>query len=222
MKTSRVAMVAFYLLFTFVTAGEKIAIVTKIIGNAEYVRGKNPSKSIKRGLIIETGDQISTKKGGFVALLFIDDKSALKIREKSQITINGKKTSKSISKRVNLSNGSVRAQVKNNKNFIVQTSVSVASVKGTDFWFLSNKGSRDSVIGLEGVITLSNRISGEKIDIKAGITGLSSVDGRLEAFQSDPLTIPTDPTEINNKEKKMEILFKNSTGEEKTLIIEYK
>ena len=222
MKTSRVAMVAFYLLFTFVTAGEKIAIVTKIIGNAEYVRGKNPSKSIKRGLIIETGDQISTKKGGFVALLFIDDKSALKIREKSQITINGKKTSKSISKRVNLSNGSVRAQVKNNKNFIVQTSVSVASVKGTDFWFLSNKGSRDSVIGLEGVITLSNRISGEKIDIKAGITGLSSVDGRLEAFQSDPSTIPLDPTEINNKEKKMEILFKNSTGEEKTLIIEYK
>ena len=222
MKTSRVAMVAFYLLFTFVTAGEKIAIVTKIIGNAEYVRGKNPSKSIKRGLIIETGDQISTKKGGFVALLFIDDKSALKIREKSQITINGKKTSKSISKRVNLSNGSVRAQVKNNKNFIVQTSVSVASVKGTDFWFLSNKGSRDSVIGLEGIITLSNRISGEKIDIKAGITGLSSVDGRLEAFQSDPSIIPMDPTEINNKEKKMEILFKNSTGEEKTLIIEYK
>ena len=222
MKTSRVAMVAFYLLFTFVTAGEKIAIVTKIIGNAEYVRGKNPSKSIKRGLIIETGDQISTKKGGFVALLFIDDKSALKIREKSQITINGKKTSKSISKRVNLSNGSVRAQVKNNKNFIVQTSVSVASVKGTDFWFLSNKGSRDSVMGLEGVITLQNRISGEKIDIKAGITGLSSVDGRLEAFQSDPSIIPADPTEINNKEKKMEILFKNSTGEEKTLIIEYK
>ena len=222
MKTSRVAMVAFYLFFTFVTAGEKIAIVTKIIGNAEYVRGKNPSKSIKRGLIIETGDQISTKKGGFVALLFIDDKSALKIREKSQITINGKKTSKSISKRVNLSNGSVRAQVKNNKNFIVQTSVSVASVKGTDFWFLSNKGSRDSVIGLEGIITLSNRISGEKIDIKAGITGLSSVDGRLEAFQSDPSIIPMDPTDINNKEKKMEILFKNSTGEEKTLIIEYK
>ena len=222
MKTSRMAMISCYLFFSFVTAGEKIAIVTKIIGNAEYVRGKTPSKSIKRGLIIETGDQISTKKGGFVALLFIDDKSALKIREKSQITINGKKTSKSISKRVNLSNGSVRAQVKNNKNFIVQTSVSVASVKGTDFWFLSNKGSRDSVMGLEGVITLQNRISGEKIDIKAGITGLSSVDGRLEAFQSDPSIIPADPTEINNKEKKMEILFKNSTGEEKTLIIEYK
>ena len=38
MKTSRVAMVACYLFFSFVTAGEKIAIVTKIIGNAEYVR----------------------------------------------------------------------------------------------------------------------------------------------------------------------------------------
>ena len=108
------------------------------------------------------------------------------------------------------------------RNFIVQTSVSVASVKGTDFWFLSNKGSRDSVIGLEGIITLSNSNSREKNDIKSGITALSSLDGRLLAYQSDPSIIPMDLTEINNKEKKMEIIFKNSTGEEKTLIIEYK
>ena len=173
-------------------------------------------------MIVEIGDLITTKKGGFVALLFIDDKSALKIRERSQLTINGKKISKSISKKVNLTKGSVRAQVKETKNFIVQTSVSVASVKGTDFWFISDVNTGDSIIGLEGIVTLTNRISGEKIDVKSGITGLSSKSGSLEAFQTDPKNIPLDPSEADQSEKQLEILFKNSAGEEKKLIIEYK
>ena len=68
------------MLLCFTYAGEKIAIVTKIIGKAEYIRGQNSSKSLNRGLIIESGDVISTFKGGFVALIFIDDKSDLKIK----------------------------------------------------------------------------------------------------------------------------------------------
>ena len=73
------------ILYCFSYAGEKIAIVTKIIGKAEYERGKNSSKILTKGFIIENGDRISTPKGGFVALIFIDDKSALKIREKTKI-----------------------------------------------------------------------------------------------------------------------------------------
>ena len=44
----------------FAYAGEKIAIVTKIIGKAEYIRGQNSSKNLNKGLIIESGDVIST------------------------------------------------------------------------------------------------------------------------------------------------------------------
>jgi ferric-dicitrate binding protein FerR (iron transport regulator) len=123
---------------------------------------------------------------------------------------------------VNLTKGSVRAQVKETKNFIVQTSVSVASVKGTDFWFISDTNTGDSIVGLEGIVTLTNRISGEKIDVKSGITGLSSKSGSLESFQTDPKNIPIDPSEGDQSEKQLEILFKNSAGEEKKLIIEYK
>jgi hypothetical protein len=150
------------LLLCFAFAGEKIAIITKIIGKAEYVRNDRLPKNLKRGFIIENGDEISTKKGAFVALVFIDDRSALKIREKSQIVINGKKNARIINKKINLNNGTIRAQVKTSKNFLVQTSVSVASVKGTDFWVISNDKIGDSIIGLEGLVSLSNRISGEK------------------------------------------------------------
>ena len=210
------------ILLCFTYAGEKIAIVTKIIGKAEYIRGQNSSKSLNKGLIIESGDVISTFKGGFVALIFIDDKSALKIKEKTKITVNGKKGSRKISKKINLSNGTVRAQVEKNKDFIIQTSVSVASVKGTDFWVISDKKIGDSVIGLQGTVSLSNRISGEKIDISAGITGISSTNGSLQSFKSDPQNTPIDLDQSDKEDKKLEIIFKDSAGKKKKLIIDYK
>lgn len=210
------------LLLCFAFAGEKIAIITKIIGKAEYVRNDKLPKNLKRGFIIESGDEISTKKGAFVALVFIDDRSALKIREKSQIVINGKKNARIINKKINLSNGTIRAQVKTSKNFSVQTSVSVASVKGTDFWVISNDKIGDSIIGLKGLVTLSNRISGEKIDIKKGTTGMSTNDGSLQIFKSDPKNTPLDLVQSEGQDKKLEIIFNDFSGKQKKLIIDYK
>ena len=222
MRLVKNSLVIASLLFCFTHAGEKIAIVTKIIGKAEYIRGQNSSKILNKGLIIESGDVISTFKGGFVALIFIDDKSALKIKEKTKITVNGKKGSRKISKKINLTNGTVRAQVEKNKDFIIQTSVSVASVKGTDFWVISDKKIGDSVIGLQGTVSLSNRISGEKIDISAGITGISSTNGSLQSFKSDPKNTPIDLDQSDKEDKKLEIIFKDSAGKKKKLIIDYK
>ena len=145
------------LFLCFAIAGEKIAIVTKIVGKAEYVRKKEAPKDLNRGFIIESGDEILTKQDAFVAIVFIDDRSALKIKEKSQIVINGKKNAKKISKKINLNNGTIRAQVNSSRDFLVQTSVSVASVKGTDFWVISDDKTGDSIIGLEGIVTLLNR-----------------------------------------------------------------
>ena len=216
------SLLTIFVFSCFAYAGEKIAIVTKIIGKAEYIRGQNSSKSLNKGLIIESGDVISTFKGGFVALIFIDDKSALKIKEKTKITVNGKKGSRKISKKINLTNGTVRAQVEKNKDFIIQTSVSVASVKGTDFWVISDKKIGDSVIGLQGTVSLSNRISGEKIDISAGITGISSTNGSLQSFKSDPKNTPIDLDQSDKEDKKLEIIFKDSAGKKKKLIIDYK
>ncbi len=210
------------LLFSLIIAGEKIAIVTKIIGKAEYIREKNAPENLKRGFIIESGDEIATQKGAFVAIVFIDDRSALKIREKSKIVLNGKKSAKKINKKINLNSGIIRAQVKTGKDFLVQTSVSVASVKGTDFWVISDDKIGDSIIGLEGLVTLSNRISGEKIDIKPGITGISSNDGSLQTFRSDPKNTPKDLFENAGQNNKLEIIFKDSIGKQKKLIIDYK
>ena len=210
-------------IFSLLVGGDRIAVATKVIGSVEYVRGKDFAKSVKKGHIIESGDKITTAKGGFVALIFIDDKSALKVKENSEVIISGNKNNRAIAKRIGLKGGTIRAQVgkKQNRDFIVQTTVSVASVKGTDFWVVSDNNG-DSVIGMEGVIQLTNKISGDKIDIPSGITGLSTKDGQLQSFNTDPKTIPKDPSGDNISNQKLKIEFKDANGKKKTLVIEYK
>ncbi len=209
---------------SIVLSGDRIAIATKVIGSVQYIRGNEGSKTLKKGHIFESGDVLKTDKGGFAALLFIDDKSALKVKENTELIIAGKRTARAIAKEINLEGGTIRAQVGKQKkgDFIIRTAVSVASVKGTDFWLISDEKVGDSVIGLEGIILLLNQISGDTLDITSGLTGLSAPDGSLQSFTTDPNTIPDDPTGGRTGENTLEIEFKDASGKKKTLIIEYK
>ena len=212
------------LFISVILGGDRIAIVTKVIGSVNYTRGNDASKLLKKGHIFESGDVIRTEKGGFAALIFIDDKSALKIKENSELIISGKRTARAIAKEINLDSGTIRAQVGKQKrgNFVIRTSVSVASVKGTDFWIISDQKVGDSVIGLEGIVSLLNQISGETLDVTSGFTGLSSMDGSLQSFKTDPKTIPEDPVGSAGDSKKLIIEFQDASGKKKTLIIDYK
>ena len=216
-------IITFIFLFSNIFAEEKIAIATKIIGNAKYIRGNDGESIIKKGQIFENGDIIATSKGGFVALLFIDDKTALKIKESTKLTISGKRAARSIAKEIKLDGGVIRATVNKQKqaDFIIRTSVSVASVKGTDFWVISNK-SNDSLIGLDGKVEFSNIISGQSLDIISGKTGISSSSGDLQSFKTDPKSIPDDPSDNGKGEQKLEIKFEDASGNKKTLVIKYK
>ena len=155
--------------------------------------------------------------------MFIDDKTALKIKEKSKLTISGKRSATSIAKEIKLDGGVIRAIVSKQKqsDFIIRTSVSVASVKGTDFWVISNK-SNDSLIGLDGIVEFSNIISGQLLEITSGKTGISSISGDLQSFTTDPKNIPDDPSDNNKGAQKLEIEFEDASGNKKTLVIKYK
>ncbi len=205
-------------------ASEKIAVATKVTGIVEFERGDIGFLKMKPGVILEVGDRIRTGKNGFAAIIFIDDKSALKVKENTEMVIKGYRSTEAISKKINLDGGTMRAQVSKQRqgDFIVQTSVSVASVKGTDFWMISNAQSGDQVIGLDGFVTFINLITGDSIDVTGGITGLSTSDGSIQAFKTDPAMVPTDPTGSLNQPSKFEIEFQNPSGKTKSLILEYK
>ena len=203
---------------------QPIAIATKAMGTVEINKNAQPGYiSLKAGTILEDGDGIRTGSDGFVLLIFIDDKSQLKVKGDSEVTISGKKIASAISKNVRMDNGTVRAQVNKQRKgeFVIQSTTSVASVKGTDFWFIANSEEGDMVIGLEGIVDLFNAISGLNVDVTAGNTGTSDSNGNIDVNETNQNTIPEDPTDGDAPVgDQIEIEFEGPNGEIKKLIID--
>ena len=203
---------------------QPIAIATKAMGTVEINKNAQPGYiSLKAGTILEDGDGIRTGSDGFVLLIFIDDKSQLKVKGDSEVIISGKKIAAAISKNVRMDNGTIRAQVNKQRKgeFVIQSTTSVASVKGTDFWFIANSEEGDMVIGLEGIVDLFNVISGLNVDVIAGNTGTSDSNGNIDVNETNQTTIPEDPTEGDAPVgDQIEIEFEGPNGEIKKLIID--
>ena len=139
-----------------------IAVTTKAKGNVSHRAWNSedyynllPAKSLNDGDHIQTGDD------GFGALVYLDDKSMIKIKENTNFDVLGTKNQGQISKRIKISNGTVKASIQKGTEggFIIETPTSVATVKGTEFWMVTSSEG-DQVFGLEGTVELKNIISG--------------------------------------------------------------
>ena len=202
---------------------DKIAVTTKVKGIVELMKvGYKSFSSLKAGAILEEGVKVRTGNSGFVAIIFIDDKSILKIKENSEAVITGQRTAKNISKKINLDGGTVRASVsKQNVDFVIQTPTSVASVKGTDFWLLSDD-TGDQVIGMEGQVSLVNTETGQEVNVTSGMTGVSTPDGQVGVSETDISTIPQDPDDDSeDSPSRLKIYLEGPNGEQKVFIIDY-
>ena len=213
-------------LFTFifsVALPNKIAVATKVKGPVEIMPiGKKGFSDLEPGTILSDGDKIRTGPSGFTAIIFIDDKSTLKVKDNSEVVITGKRTAASISKKINMDEGTIRATVKKqNTDFVIQTPTSVASVKGTDFWLVSDPETGDQIIGIEGIVGLVNNETGQEIDVSEGMSGLSTPDGNVGLTETDPSSIPDDPSDEIEGPSQVKIYLEGPNGEQKVMIIEY-
>ena len=220
----RKILLTFIILINCFVYSNKIAVATKVAGIAEIMKvGKKDFNNLKAGSILEDGDKIRTGKSGFVAIIFIDDKSMLKIKEDSEAVITGRKTIKEISKKINIDGGTIRASItKQNVDFVIQTPTSVASVKGTDFWMIVDELLGDQVIGIEGQVSLVNTETGQEVMVTTGMTGNSTPDGQIGLTETDVSSIPEDPSdEAQEGPSQVKIYLEGPNGEQKVLIIDY-
>ena len=185
--------------------------------------GKKLFSKLKAGTILADGDKIRTGTSGFAAIIFIDDKSTLKLKGNSEAVITGKRTAASISKKINMDSGTIRATIKKqNTSFVIQTPTSVASVKGTDFWLLTDPDKGDQVIGLEGVVGLKNIDTGQDVDVVEGMSGISTPDGDLGIEETVASSIPTDPSDVSEDgPSQFKIYLEGPNGTQKVMVIEY-
>ena len=211
-------------IFFSVANANKIAVATKVKGLVELMpTGKKLFSKLKAGTILADGDKIRTGTSGFAAIIFIDDKSTLKLKGNSEAVITGQRTAASISKKINMDSGTIRATIKKqNSSFVIQTPTSVASVKGTDFWLLTDPDKGDQVIGLEGIVSLKNIDTGQDVDVVQGMSGISTPDGDIGVEETEASSIPTDPSDSSEDgPSQFKIYLEGPNGTQKVMVIEY-
>ncbi len=215
------------LIFTAAAYGQSntnigVAVTAKLIGGAELkIRGGEYKADLKRGKQVNDRDWVRTKSDGYLALMFLDDKTLLKLRENSELEIQAVRSSTGLDKSIQMSFGKVKAQIspQSSGEFTITTPTSVASVKGTIFWIIVTLEG-DQIVGIEGTVTVTNTESGETVTVGVGQTATSSSDGTIDVAPTPEGGVPDDPgeTDVGNQ---IRIRLENAEGDSKEIIIDY-
>lgn len=206
------------------SAAGRVAVGTKVRNSVERrPTGEESFQELRPGTIIFDQDFVRTGSDAFLVMVYLDDKSMLKIKENSNLEILAERVAGGISKRIDMTAGTVKAEVPEQRKgeFVISTPTSTASVKGTSFWLISDPESGDQVFGLSGLVELANLISGNVITVGAGQTGFSSLDGSTQVGVTTAGDIPEDVEDTGEETKELRIRFRNQNGEERELIIQY-
>ena len=180
-------LINFFLISSILFPSSKVAIAIKTKGDVSVVyKGLNSAQVLKPGSPLSHQDKIKTGKNGFIALMYLDDKTVVKMLGNSDLTIMGDRSGNKINKSLDIKYGKIAANVKpqKGKEFRISTPTSVASVKGTEFAIQSDPSSGDSFTLIEGLIQVTNSITGESTQVQEGETAISTPDGSLDVAET--------------------------------------
>ena len=174
----------------------------------------------RRGTRLNSGDVIKTGNDALAAVIFTDDKSLVKIRENSTLSIKGKREKSSIIKRLKFAFGKIWVSVQRQKSrFYLETPSGVAAVKGTKFYCLVDEHGNCTIICDEGLVALINKFG--KVLVEKGYTGFSSKNKSPFSRKTDKDQEP-DWGDKPDEDNQLEFEFQDNEGNIKTLKINYR
>lgn len=199
---------------------DDVAIILKSKGNVQIKKeqAKNWSNA-DRGVRLDSGDMVKTSENSLAAIMFTDDKSLIKIRDNSTVSIRGKRVNDSISKRIVCSLGNFWVKVSQQKSkLLVETPSGVAAVKGTEFYGVVDSEGNTTIVVIDGIVQLLNKLG--EVLVKAGQSGRLTKNGAPVVFQTDPNSgFNWAGDDKGDQELKFE--FQDSDGNKKNLKIMY-
>jgi len=205
MKITRISTVLFFFIFMqFSYGSDAVATITKVLGLVQVKGSTGPSfDSAKAGQMVYSGDYIKVGDPGFCMVIYLDDKSLLKIRESTEFQFIESENLRTI----NINLGKILTDVKKGgqKDFRIETPVSVSSVKGTKWWTISDPVGVDRFYGLEGTLEIFNKISGLSVSLDPGQMTMSTATGEIMTTPVSPEEIPKDPEEELEEEIEEEV-----------------
>jgi len=203
--TRSLSFIITLLLFSPQLQADVIARLIKVEGNVYFKRMgmETFSEKAKPGAAILNGDAIKVGETGFGAIMYLDDRTILKIRENTKFSFMETQNTRT----VDLTHGTLLNNVKSEgrtKSFRIQTPVSVASVKGTQFAAIVSQTGVDQFIGKEGLFEVLNMISGETVAVGPGQKAISNATGNLVQAPASPEDYPNDPKVEEYQEPEIE------------------
>ena len=180
-------LINIFLISSILFPSSKVAIAIKTKGDVSVIyKGLNSAQVLKPGSPLSNQDKIKTGKNGYIALMYLDDKTVVKMLDNSDLTVMGDRSGNKINKSLDIKYGKIAANVKpqKGKEFRISTPTSVASVKGTEFAIQSDPSSGDSFTLIEGLIQVTNSITGESTQVQEGETAISTPDGSLDVAET--------------------------------------
>ncbi len=194
-----------------------VALMLKAKGTVELGRGRS-FIAARRGLRINSGEVVRTRENSLAALIFTDDRSQLKIRENSNVTINGKREKQGILKRLSLGFGELWAKVtRQNSAMRIETPSGVATVKGTELNALYDN-LNFIVFVRQGVVDLFNQFG--TLRLGANEMGRLAPNVPPERMEGDPNAI-FQLTGDEGERMQLEMELEGPNGEKKKLIIDF-
>lgn len=155
---------------SFAQGSQDIALILKTIGTVEVNAGQDGDWMLaKRGMRLSSGHVIRTGDKSLAAIVFTDDKSLIKIRANSEITIKGTREEKRVTRSIFMRLGDLWAKVTKGNPFQVETPSGVAAVKGTEFYVLVGDLGGMFVFCRDGLIELLHRLG--RMELNPGERG---------------------------------------------------
>ena len=209
MKSMKKYFLLIFLILTNFTLAETIGRVMKSNGTVliKPMGSNSYSIQVKPGQAVSNGDAIRVGESSFAVVIFLDDKSVVKIRENTDFQFVETSNTRSLI----IDQGTTLHNVnKENrkKTYRVETPVSVASVKGTEFSSFHDAVSGvDKFVGKSGNFEVLNSISGAIVNVGPGQKAVSNALGQLIPAAAEPGDFPEDPdgesTPENNNEQQI-------------------
>ena len=196
-----------FILFTItICSGETIGRVMKANGEVliKPIGSGTYSVSVKLGQAISNGDAIRVGEASFAVVIFLDDKSVVKIKENTDFQFVETSNTRSLIIEQGTTLHNVNSKDRK-KDYRVETPVSVASVKGTEFSaFHDAVAGVDKFVGKSGNFDVFNSISGMTVNVGAGQKAVSNAMGQLIPAPAEPGDYPEDPEGDSPEEQQEE------------------
>ena len=205
-------------------SGNTVGLISKVIQDVSHKKIDKDWQKAQKGEPLVSGDRVKTGERSIAIIKFLDN-SLVRVRELSELTVSGTLNGGAFLKSVDLQNGVVGFSIQKQKpqeEFRFASPTSVASIRGTGGLFTTSVFA-DTLTVIEGIVTFTNKTSGQSVDVHEGFTGISNPNGSL---QNRPATrterMAAEEAAGSGSLRKLELELRDNQGKSKKLHIDIK